>query len=159
MNLYVQKYLEKKNANRKEDLMKQAFKVMNDLRIGEKEYPENSEYNRDDYPYWDSEKKKYYRYNAGEMSEEELNILLLDSDKEPKFVEKAAKSNWYIFATVMMILGGLAVLITFMMAIIEDYEPNWIPFFVSLISYMFELGFWATVQLLAEIKQGIDNLK
>jgi len=159
MNVYVQKYLEKKNANRKEDLMKQAFKVMNDLRIGEKEYPENSEYNRDDYPYWDSEKKKYYRYNAGEMSEEELNILLLDSDKEPKFVEKAAKSNWYIFATVMMILGGLAVLITFMMAIIEDYEPNWIPFFVSLISYMFELGFWATVQLLAEIKQGIDNLK
>lgn len=159
MNVYVQKYLEKKNANRKEDLMKQAFKVMNDLRIGEKEYPENSEYNRDDYPYWDSEKKKYYRYNAGEMSEEELNILLQDSDKEPKFVEKAAKSNWYIFATVMMILGGLAVLITFMMAIIEDYEPNWIPFFVSLISYMFELGFWATVQLLAEIKQGIDNLK
>lgn len=159
MNVYVQKYLEKKNANRKEDLMKQAFKVMNDLRIGEKEYPENSEYNRDDYPYWDSEKKKYYRYNAGEMSEEELNILLLDFDKEPKFVEKAAKSNWYIFATVMMILGGLAVLITFMMAIIEDYEPNWIPFFVSLISYMFELGFWATVQLLAEIKQGIDNLK
>ncbi len=159
MNVYVQKYLEKKNANRKEDLMKQAFKVMNDLRIGEKEYPENSEYNRDDYPYWDSEKKKYYRYNAGEMSEEELNILLLDSDKEPKFVEKAAKSNWYIFATVMMILGGLAVLITFMMAIIEDYEPNWIPFFVSLISYLFELGFWATVQLLAEIKQGIDNLK
>lgn len=59
MNVYVQKYLEKKNANRKEDLMKQAFKVMNDLRIGEKEYPENSEYNRDDYPYWDSEKKKY----------------------------------------------------------------------------------------------------
>ena len=44
-------------------------------------------------------------------------------------------------------------------AISDDYHPNWISFFVALICYLFELGFWATVQLLAGIKQGIDNLQ
>ena len=44
-------------------------------------------------------------------------------------------------------------------AISDDYHLNLISFFVALISYLFELGFWATFQLLAGIKQGIDNLQ
>lgn len=159
MNKFVQEYLEKKDAQKKEELKKQMFKVTNYLRIGEREYPENSDYERDDYPYWDTEKGKYYRYNVGDISEEEIKMLVQEFNDEPKFVEKAEKSNWYGFATAMMIIGGLGVLITFIIAISDDYHPNWIPFLVALISYLFELGFWATVQLLAGIKQGIDNLQ
>ena len=159
MNKFVQEYLEKKNAQKKEELKKQMFKVMNNLRIGEREYPENSDYELDDYPYWDTEKRKYYRYNAGDITEEEFKMLVQESNDEPKFVEKAKRSNWYGFAMAMMIIGGLGVLITFIIAISDSYDPNWIPFFVALISYLFELGFWATVQLLAGIKQGIDNLQ
>lgn len=159
MNKFVQEYLEKKDAQKKEELKKQMFKVTNYLRIGEREYPENSDYERDDYPYWDTEKGKYYRYNVGDISEEDIKMLVQEFNDEPKFVEKAEKSNWYGFATAMMIIGGLGVLITFIIAISDDYHPNWIPFFVALISYLFELGFWATVQLLAGIKQGIDNLQ
>ena len=159
MNKYVQEYLEKKDAQKKDELKKQMFKLMNNLRIGEREYPENSDYERDDYPYWDTDKLKYYRYNAGDISEEEFKILVQESNDEPKFFEKAEMSGWYGFATAMMIIGGLGVLITFIIAISDSYSPNWTPFFIALISYLFELGFWATVQLLAGIKQGIDNLQ
>ena len=169
MNKYVQEYLEKKNAQKKEELKKQALKIMNNLRIGEREYPENSDYDRNDYPYWDTDKGKYYRYNAGDISEEDIEMLVQESNDEPKLVENAARSNklvenaarsnWYGFATAMIIIGGLGVFITFIIAISDSYDPNWIPFLVALISYLFELGFWATVQLLAGIKQGIDNLQ
>lgn len=161
MNEYVQKYLEKKNEQKKEELQQKLYKVMNNLRIGEREYPENSDYNLEDYPYWDNDKKKYYRYNAGEVTEDEFNMLVQYdvSGKEQKHVEKAERSGWYTFATVMMVLGGLAVLVTLLIAISDSYNPNWIPFIVTLVSYLFELGFWATVQLLAGIKQGLDNLQ
>jgi hypothetical protein len=95
MNKFVQEYLEKKDAQKKEELKKQMFKVTNYLRIGKREYPENSDYERDDYPYWDTEKGKYYRYNVGDISEEEIKMLVQEFNDEPKFVEKAEKSNWY----------------------------------------------------------------
>ncbi len=137
---------------------------MNKLRIGEREYPETSDFDLKDYPYWDTGKNEHYRYNAGEITEEEFKKLVQESSDEPKYVvpkhvEKAERSSWYGFATAMMIIGGLGVLITLIIALIDDYHPNWIPFFVALVSYLFELGFWATVQLLAGIKQGIDNLQ
>lgn len=159
MNEYVQKYLEKREAQRKEELKKQALKIMNKLKIGEKEYPEGSDPDLVEYPYWDLDKGKRYRYNAGELSEEEIKLILQDHADESKLVEKAERSGWYTFATVMMVIGGLGVLITLFIAASDSYHPNWTPFFVALISFMFELGFWATVQLLAGIKQGIDNLQ
>lgn len=161
MNKYLQEYLEKKNAQKNEELKKQMFKVLNSLRIGEREYPENSDYDRSDFPYWDNDKGKYYRYNVGDITEEELKMFVQETETndEPKFVEKAERSGWFSFATAMIIIGGLGVLITFLIAISDSYDPNWIPFLVALISYLFELGFWATVQLLAGIKQGIDNLQ
>lgn len=153
MNEYVQKYLEKRNEQKKEAIQKQLYKVINNLRIGEKEYPENSDYNSSDYPYWDVEKGKHYRYNAGEVTEEELNMLVQDAAEEPE------KSSWYNFAIVMMVLGGIAVFVTLIITVSDSYHRNWVPFIVALVSYLFELGFWATVQLLAGIKQGIDNLQ
>ena len=39
-----------------------------------------------------------------------------DYTYEPKLVEKAERSGWYTFATVMMVIGGLGVLITLFIA-------------------------------------------
>ena len=70
------------------------------------------------------------------------------------------RSGWYTFATVMIILGGIAVLITLLSVIGQSSKDrNWIPFFIVLGGYLMELGFWAIVQLLAGIKQGVDTLQ
>ena len=163
MNEHVQKYLEKRNAEKKEEQRKQVLKLSNDLRIGEREYLENSDYTTESYPYWDAEKQKRYRYNIGELSEEEFNLLLdgkkLDGKKdESKYVEAPERSGWYTFATVMIILGGVAVVITLIAVLAENWHRNWTPFFIVLGGYLMELGFWAIVQLLAGIKQGVDTL-
>ena len=154
MNKYVQNYLELRNAQKRDEQQNQVRKLINNLRIGEKEYPENSDYDRDDYPYWDTDKGKYYRYNIGEISDDELELLLASEKDEPKYVEAPTRSGWHGFATFMIILGGVAVLIV----LERSWHRNWTPFLIVLGSYLMELGFWAIVQLLANIKLGIDNL-
>lgn len=159
MNQYVQDYLELRNAQKREDHQRQVRKLINNLRIGEKEYPENSDYDREDYPYWDTDKGKYYRYNIGELSDKELELLLAGEKDEPKYVEAPTRSGWHGFATFMIILGGLAVLIVLLVTIAESsWHRNWTPFLIVLGAYLMELGFWAIVQLLAGIKQGVDTL-
>ena len=158
MNEYVQKFLEKRNAEKKEEQRKQILKLINDLRIGEREYPENSDYNRDDYPYWDPDKGKHYRYNIGEITDEEFKLLIEGKKDEPKYVEEPERSGWYTFAKVMIILGGIAFAITLIAVLADDWHRNWTPFFIVLGGYLMELGFWAIVQLLAGIKQGVDTL-
>ena len=159
MNKYVQNYLELRNAQKRDEQQNQVRKLINNLRIGEKEYPENSDYDRDDYPYWDTDKGKYYRYNIGEISDDELELLLASEKDEPKYVEAPTRSGWHGFATFMIILGGVAVLIVLFVTLAErSWHRNWTPFLIVLGSYLMELGFWAIVQLLANIKLGIDNL-
>ena len=158
MNEHVQKYLEKRNAEKKEEQRKQVLKLSNDLRIGEREYPEDSDYTTESYPYWDTVKQKRYRYNIGELSEEEFNLLLDGKKDESKYVEDPKRSGWYTFAIVMIILGGIAVVITLIAVLSEEWNRNWTPFFIVLGGYLMELGFWAIVQLLAGIKQGVDKL-
>ena len=158
MNEHVQKYLEKRNAEKKEEQRRQVLKLSNHLRIGEKEYPENSDYTTESYPYWDAEKQKRYRYNIGELSEEEFNLLLDCKKDESQYVEEPGRSGWYAFAIVMIILGGLAVLITLIAVLVDDWNRNWTPFFIVLGGYLMELGFWAIVILLANIKLGMDKL-
>lgn len=158
MNEHVQKYLEKRNAEKKEEQRRQVMKLSNHLRIGEKEYPENSDYTTESYPYWDAEKQKRYRYNIGELSEEEFNLLLDCKKDESQYVEEPERSGWYAFAIVMIILGGLAVLITLIAVLVDDWNRNWTPFFIVLGGYLMELGFWAIVILLANIKLGMDKL-
>lgn len=162
MNEYVQKYLEKRNAEKKEEQRKQVLKLCNNLRIGEREYSEGSEYT-ETYPYWDNDKGKHYRYNIGEITDEEFNLLMdgkRDEPKrdEPKYVEEPTRSGWFTFATVMIILGGIAVAITLIAVLADEWHRNWTPFFIVLGGYLLELGFWAIVQLLAGIKQGVDTL-
>lgn len=157
MNEHIQKYLEKRNAEKREEQRKQVLKLCNDLRIGEREYPEGSEYT-ETYPYWDADKGKYYRYNIGEITDEEFNLLMEGRKDEPKYVEEPERSGWYAFSIVMIILGGLAVLITLITVLVDDWNRNWTPFFIVLGGYLMELGFWAIVILLTNIKLGIDKL-
>ena len=77
-----------------------------------------------------------------------------NSKKEPA---KLKRSSWYTFATIMMILGAVAVVVTFGISL-SDWHHNWTPFYYTLGGYLLELGFWAIVQLLADIKLGIDKL-
>ncbi len=156
MNKYVQEYLEKRNSLKKEKIQKHLFKIMNNLRIGEKEYPENSEYSRDDYPYWDADERKYYRYNAGEISEEEYKLLVQESNDEPQYIEKSKRSNWYGFATVIMVISGIGLLI---LALISLGEENSTYFLIGLGEFLMVSLFCGIMQLLAGIKQGIDNLQ
>lgn len=158
MNEFIQKYLEKRNAEKKEEQRKQVIKLSNELRIGEKEYPENSDYDRGVYPYWDADKGKYYRYNVGEITDEEYAMMMEDRADEPKYVEEPERSGWHTFATAMIVLGGLAVAITLFAVLADDWDRNWTPFFIVLGGYLMELGFWAIVQLLANIKFDIDKL-
>ena len=158
MNEYVQKYLEKRNAEKKEEQRKQVLRLSNDLRVGAKEYPENSDYSTIDYPYWDAEKGKRYRYNVGEITDEEFELLKDGKKDEPTYVETPQRSGWHTFATVMIVLGGIAVAITLIAVLADDWHRNWTPFFIVLGGYLMELGFWAIVQLLANIKLDIDKL-
>ena len=159
MNEHVQNYLKLRDANKREEQRKQLQKLINDIRIGDKEYPTDADYDRDDYPYWDADNRKYYRYNVGEISDEELRLLLEDQKDEHIYVETPEKSGWHTFATIMIILGGLAVLVTLIAVLSErSWHRSWTPFFIVLGGYLMELGFWAIVQLLADIKLGVDKL-
>lgn len=157
MNEYVQEFLAKIDVERQNDRQRQLQKIATKLKIGERVYSPQ-DFNMNDYPYWDSEKRKYYRYDVGNVSEEEFNLLMKnvpDTIQLSTLKKEVKRSNWYSFATVMMVLGGLAILVTLIFAI-EDND--WMPFIIAIASYLVELGFWSIVQLLAGIKQGIDNL-
>lgn len=157
MNVYVQNYLEKRNAQKKEELAKKIAKIVNEWKIGEKEYPQNSaEYNKDDYPYWDPKNQKYYRYNAGEITEEEYNLLM--QDLQDPFKEKknlAPRSDWYQFASVILVLSCIGL---FVLAIVSVGEENPIYFLIGLGETLIMSIICGILQLLACIKQGIDNI-
>ncbi|MBQ7711723.1 MAG: hypothetical protein IJT39_07855 [Bacteroidales bacterium] len=70
--------------------------------------------------------------------------------------ELIVRSGWYTFATIMIILGGLAVAFTLLATLNED--SSWTTFFIVFASYLLELGLWAIIQLLAGIKQSVEKI-
>ena len=155
MNEFVQKYLEKRNAEKREEQRKKVLKLMGMLKIGEKEYPENSDYDCNDYPYWDVEKRKYYRYNPGEMSDEEVALLLQNIPVETEHAVEPERSGWYSFATFMIVLSSIGL---FVLSIVSITEENAIYFLIGLGEFFMVSLFCAVVQLLASIKLGVDKL-
>ena len=138
--------------------MREVNKVVQKIEIGEKVYYEDSKQPKYEFPKFDTEKKMSYRYDIGDATIEELRLLLqvaVPKKEEIKPLVIAERSKWHIFATVMIILGGVAVGIT--LIVVLD-NSNWTPFIIALGSYLVELGFWAIVQLLAGIKQDVDTL-
>lgn len=138
--------------------MREVNKVVQKIEIGEKVYYEDSKQPKYEFPKFDTEKKMSYKYDIGDATIEELRLLLqvaVPKKEEIKPLVIAERSKWHIFATVMIILGGVAVGIT--LIVVLD-NSNWTPFIIALGSYLVELGFWAIVQLLAGIKQDVDTL-
>ena len=158
MNKYIQEYLKQREEKEKKNLMREVNKVVQKIEIGEKVYYEDSKQPKYEFPKFDTEKKMSYKYDIGDATIEELRLLLqvaVPKKEEIKPLVIAERSKWHIFATVMIILGGVAVGIT--MIVVLD-NSNWTPFIIALGSYLVELGFWAIVQLLAGIKQDVDTL-
>lgn len=80
-----------------------------------------------------------------------------DNSKTGNLVVK--RSFWYIFAEIMIILGGISVLIMLIVTLSErSWHRNWTPFLIVFCGYLIEVGFWAIVHLLADIKFSVDNL-
>ena len=67
-------------------------------------------------------------------------------------------SPWYSFATILIIIESIALFVLFVLTITSD-DADWQSFLIILGAYLFELSFLAIIQLLARIKQGIDNLQ
>ena len=70
-----------------------------------------------------------------------------------KYVER---SGWYTYATLMLILSAIGLLI---LVILSLSEENAIYFIIGLGEFILFSLFCGIVQLLAGIKQGIDNLQ
>ncbi len=111
MNKYIEEYISQRKQEIVEDdlLAKQAEKeeILSKLHIGKREYhkdfPNESE---DNFPCYDSVKNQYFRYNIGEVSDDDYIELLkyLPEEDKPKKKNNKQMSGWYTFAIIMMIL-------------------------------------------------------
>lgn len=113
MNKYIEEYISKRKQEIAEEELKAKQKkkatLLKDLNIGVIEYRTDFPNEpAENFPNWDSLNAKYYRNNIGEITDEEYSELL-------KYVpdkSKDEKSGWHTFATVKIILGGIAVAIS-----------------------------------------------
>lgn len=112
MNQYVEKYIERRKreiAEENESVRKEKIsKIANKIQIGEREFrkdfPDEPEF---DFPYVDYSQNQCYRYNIGELSDEEYEELLkyIPDAKKAESNEKKGMTGWYIFAIVMLVLS------------------------------------------------------
>ena len=115
MNKYIQDYISKKKKENKEDEKMSLAEVLNKLQIGKKEYLSDCEGAPTmDFPFFDMEKNDYYRYNVGEVSDEEYEELLkyVPDEVNPNSTNKGKMSFWYWFAIILMavgVIGGIVV--------------------------------------------------
>lgn len=164
MNKYIQDYLKEKEEKKKKNLARKVSQLVQKIEIGEKVYREDSVYSNDEYPNIDKNNGKPYKYDIGEASTEEYEMLIQSANPNLEETEQLSKkvniSKWYTFAKIMIILGGIAVAILFFAELLtRERDRDWTAFFIVLGSYLMELGFWAIVQLLAGIKYNLDTQK
>lgn len=108
MNKYIEEYISKQKKQSHEDNKMSLAEVLNNLQIGKKEYLSEFEGAPTmDFPFYDMEKNDYYRYNVGEVSDEEYKELLkyVPEDSMPNSTSKGKMSFWYWFAIVLMAVG------------------------------------------------------
>ena len=77
MNRYVEDYIARRKDEIVKEKEKERMKLLAKLRVGEKEYwksfPSES---MENFPFYDDIALDRYRYNAGEITDEEYNELL-----------------------------------------------------------------------------------
>ena len=157
MNKYIQEFLEKRKENEKKLLERKVQKIIQNLEIGEKVYGEKFFRTNEEFPNFDKEKGMPFKYDIGDATKEEYELLLkeVSPTNENKIKKTAVISEWYLYAKVMLIVSAVGLLI---LAKISISEKDAIYFFVGAGEFIMFSLFCAIVQLLAGIKQGIDNL-
>ena len=157
MNKYIQEFLEKRKENEKKLLERKVQKIIQNLEIGEKVYGEKFICATEEFPKFDKEKRMPFRYDIGDATKEEYELLLkeVSPTNENKIKKTAEISKWYTYAKVMLIVSAVGLLI---LAIFSISEKDAIYFCVGAGECVMFSLFCAIVQLLAGIKQGIDNL-
>lgn len=92
---------------------------------------------------------------CGTSLQEAKNDKVENNPNRPtvKYVER---SGWYTYATIMIVLSAIGLLI---LAELSLSEENAIYFIIGLGEFILFSLFCGIVQLLAGIKQGIDNLQ
>ena len=107
MNKYVEEYIAKRKVEVENEKRLEIEKLSTRLQLGEKEFRKDFP-NEDieNFPYYDAGSMSHYRYNAGEISDEEYAELLKYAPKNVASLNVTKKmSGWYVFAIIMMIIG------------------------------------------------------
>ena len=132
---------------------KQKSNILKQIGLVEKQYFTSND-NKNDYPLYDYKEKNWYKEDVIDISDEDYAELLKWLPKNIKTEIK--KSGWYTYSIILLILNISFVLIL-MTASIEEGE--WIYFGIGVGGFIMFSLLCGIVQLLSEIKQGIDNLK
>lgn len=105
MNKYVEEYIAKRKAEIEREEKSERMKMISMLQIGKREdqrdFPDE---NLENFPCYDYSTYSRFRYNAGEISDEDYNELLKYVPQNQDFNRKKM-SGWYIFAIIMVIIG------------------------------------------------------
>lgn len=112
MNKYIEDYITQRKKEMAEEKLRtnEAEKagLLDKLQIGKREYRDDfPDEAFDNFPYYDNLKGKHYRYNVGEVSDEDYAELLKYVPKKDKTDDNSANkiSGWYTFGVIMMIIG------------------------------------------------------
>ena len=89
-----------------------------------------------------------------------VEVKETNKSNEPQVKEQASKyverSGWYTYATIMLVLSIIGLIV---LAIVSILSLNIVFFFIGLGEFILFSLFCGIVQLLAGIKQGIDNFQ
>lgn len=159
MNKFIKDYIDRKEEIEKKRLAKEVHKIIQYLEIGDKVYDEQYKPISDEFPKYDEEKKLAYKYDIGDASLEEYRLLLqmfAPKKENAKPIVITKLSGWFKFATAIMVLSGIGLLSLF---IVSHNENDFGYFLMGLGGFLIMSLFSGILQLLAEIKLGIDNLQ
>lgn len=156
MDERIQTYIEKRKEEIALEREKEKQQLLENLKLGERVYSDDSvctlEYPLFDDSY-DAKRKAYKIDTAQTLTEEEYDEIRRISKKGYGTSKDKEPSGWHTFATVMMFLGAVAVIISLFSCLSESsYRRDFTPFIITLGGYLVELGLWAIVQLLAKIE-------
>ena len=158
MNEKIQNYLNKRKEEVALEREKEKQQLLENLKLGERVYSDNST-RTIEFPLYDdslgSELKAYKIDSAQDLTEEDYEEIKKYSQKGYGITK--VPGAWYTFATVMMVLGALGVVIALFVCLSEPFNRDYTPFIIALGGYLIELGLWAIVQLLAKIEANTRN--
>ena len=158
MNEKIQNYLSKRKDEIAIEREKEKQQLLENLKLGERVYSDNSTRTIEFPLYDDVNKQKAYKIDsAQDLTEEEYAEIKKYSQKGYGTAKANEPGGWHTFATVMMVVGAAGVVIALLACLSKPYNRDYTPFIIALGGYLIELGLWAIVQLLAKIEANTRN--